>query len=74
MHQQLWGYKVEQKIYPGVHEREKLNITALGQPLCFDVLDQQAERMSTKTEMCARTSMNCRITYIEWQKSNETTV
>jgi hypothetical protein len=30
MHKQLWGYKVEEKIYMGVRERKKLNITGLG--------------------------------------------
>ena len=29
MDQQLWGYKVEEKIYLGVRERKKLNIIAL---------------------------------------------
>jgi hypothetical protein len=29
MHQQLWGYKVEDKIYLGVRERKRLNITYL---------------------------------------------
>ena len=29
MHEQLWGYKVEEKIYLGVRKRKRLNITAL---------------------------------------------
>ena len=29
MHQQLWGYKVEEKIYLRVRERRRLNITAV---------------------------------------------
>ena len=29
MHQQLWGYKVEKKIYVGVREQKRLNTTAL---------------------------------------------
>ena len=29
MHQQLWGYKVEEKIYVGVRERKNLNITGV---------------------------------------------
>ena len=29
MQQQLWGYKVEEKIYLGVRERERLNVTGL---------------------------------------------
>jgi hypothetical protein len=28
MHQQLWGYKVEKKLYVGVRVRKRLNITA----------------------------------------------
>jgi hypothetical protein len=30
MHQQLWGYKVEEKLYLGVHEQKRLNTTDLG--------------------------------------------
>ena len=33
MHQQLKGYRVEEKIYQGVREREMLNITGL---MCND--------------------------------------
>jgi hypothetical protein len=29
MHQQLWGYKVEEKLYVGVREQKRLNTTAL---------------------------------------------
>jgi hypothetical protein len=29
MYQQLWGYKVEEKLYLGVREQERLNTTAL---------------------------------------------
>jgi hypothetical protein len=29
MHQQLWGYKVEDKLYVGVREQRSLNTTAL---------------------------------------------
>ena len=31
MHRQLWGYKVEEKLYVGVHEQKRLNTTALKQ-------------------------------------------
>jgi hypothetical protein len=27
MHQQLWGYKVEEKLYMGVREQKRLNTT-----------------------------------------------
>jgi hypothetical protein len=29
MHQQLWGYKVQKKLYLGVREQKRLNTTAL---------------------------------------------
>jgi hypothetical protein len=29
MYQQLWGYKVEEKLYLGVHEQKGLNTTGL---------------------------------------------
>jgi hypothetical protein len=29
MHQQLWGYKVEEKLYVGVREQKSLNTTAV---------------------------------------------
>jgi hypothetical protein len=29
MYQQLWGYKVEEKLYLGVHEQKSLNTTVL---------------------------------------------
>jgi hypothetical protein len=29
MHQQLWGYKVEEKLYVGVREQERLNTAGL---------------------------------------------
>jgi hypothetical protein len=29
MHQQLWGYKVEEKLYVGVREQKSLNTTEL---------------------------------------------
>jgi hypothetical protein len=29
MHQQLWGYKVEEKLYLGVYEQKRLNTTAV---------------------------------------------
>jgi hypothetical protein len=31
MHQQLWGYKVEEKLYLGVREQKRLNTTALNE-------------------------------------------
>jgi hypothetical protein len=29
MHQHLWGHKVEEKIYLGVRERERLNVSGV---------------------------------------------
>jgi hypothetical protein len=29
MYQQLWGYKVEEKLYLGVRERKRLNTTGI---------------------------------------------
>jgi hypothetical protein len=29
MHQQLWGYKVEEKLYVGVREQKRLNSAAI---------------------------------------------
>jgi hypothetical protein len=29
MHQQLWGYKVEDKLYLGVREQKRLNTTGV---------------------------------------------
>jgi hypothetical protein len=31
MHQRLWGYKVEEKLYLGVREQKRLNTTDLDQ-------------------------------------------
>jgi hypothetical protein len=41
MHQQLWGYKVEEKLYLGVREQKTLNTTDLDRTravLCLMVL------------------------------------
>jgi hypothetical protein len=32
MYQQLWGYKVEEKLYLGVREQKRLNTTGLIHP------------------------------------------
>jgi hypothetical protein len=32
MYQQLWGYKVEGKLYLGVQEQKRLNTTDIDQP------------------------------------------
>jgi hypothetical protein len=37
LHQQLWGYKVEEKLYLGVREQKRLNTTVLDH-LCQDTL------------------------------------
>jgi hypothetical protein len=35
MYQQLWGYKVEEKLYLGVREQKRLNTTALENPFFY---------------------------------------
>jgi hypothetical protein len=48
MHQQLWGYKVEEKLYVGVREQKRLNTTALKQQkmlYCNQKLKYDAERV-----------------------------
>jgi len=44
MYQQLWGYKVEEKLYLGVREQKRLNTTAIGEDTRFPT--QQASRYS----------------------------
>ena len=48
MHQQLWRYKVEEKIYREVRERKSLNITDLDSTSCSNRTDtvQQTIRQS----------------------------
>jgi hypothetical protein len=36
MYQQLWGYKVEEKLHQGVREQKRLNTTALD-PMILNV-------------------------------------
>jgi hypothetical protein len=36
MYQQLWGYKVEEKLYLGVREQKRLNTTGLGNALYIE--------------------------------------
>jgi hypothetical protein len=36
MHQQLWGYKIEEKVYLGVRETKRLNIAAIQHILLFN--------------------------------------
>jgi hypothetical protein len=35
MHQQLWGYKVEEKLYVGVREQKRLNTAGLKHNDCY---------------------------------------
>jgi hypothetical protein len=35
MYQQLWGYKVEEKLYLGVRKQKRLNTTVLEHMLCL---------------------------------------
>jgi hypothetical protein len=38
MHRQLWGYKVEEKLYLGVSEQKRLNTAGLGNPGSQNIL------------------------------------
>ena len=49
MHQQLWGYKVEGKIYLGVGEQRRLNITAVEVCSCANKII-----MSSVLQLCKR--------------------
>jgi hypothetical protein len=39
MYQQLWGYKVEEKLYLGVREQKRLNTTGISYRLTVRRLD-----------------------------------
>jgi hypothetical protein len=41
MHQQLWGYKVEKKLYLGVCEQKRLNTTIFNSSSAFSVSRKQ---------------------------------
>jgi hypothetical protein len=43
MYQQLWGYKVEEKLYLGVREQKRLNTTVLEYLMLRDMLEMSAE-------------------------------
>jgi hypothetical protein len=45
MHQQLWGYKVEENLYVGVREQKRLNTTGLYEPLQTEVTDPNGIEM-----------------------------
>jgi hypothetical protein len=42
MHQQLWGYKVEDKLYVRVREQKRLNTAELENFVVFDLLGRYA--------------------------------
>jgi hypothetical protein len=47
MYQQLWGYKVEVKLYLGVREQKRLNTTDLG-----DDFEKQTNGNAYTAEQC----------------------
>jgi hypothetical protein len=48
MYQQLWGYKVEDKLYLGVSEQKRLNTTGLDKHefRCMDLVSQRCANTS----------------------------
>jgi hypothetical protein len=48
MHQQLWGYKVEEKLYLGVREQKGLDITVLNE-LSYQVVMRLYSSWATPT-------------------------
>jgi hypothetical protein len=45
MHQQLWGYKVEVKIYLGVREGKRLNVAVLMDLMRIPVVERSEARL-----------------------------
>jgi hypothetical protein len=48
MYQQLWGYKVEEKLYLGVRKQKRLNTTGLldaGKEVCLEVNPEKTKYM-----------------------------
>ena len=54
MHQQLWGYKVEEKLYGGVREHKMLNTAGVSshQPTVRDTLHLAKVQVNTGTPKC----------------------
>jgi hypothetical protein len=53
IHQQLWGYKVEEKLYLGVREQKRLNTTELDKGLCgVLLLMEEKESSSIFDDIC----------------------
>jgi hypothetical protein len=50
MHQQLWGYKVEDKLYVGVREQKRLNTAGLEiNSFILRLVNTELERHGTKS-------------------------
>jgi hypothetical protein len=47
VHQQLWGYKVEDKLYVGVREQKRLNTADLDQCIQFIVPTNKVHLVGT---------------------------
>jgi hypothetical protein len=60
MHQQLWGYKVEEKLYRGVREQKRLNTTALEEPAAF------IYRVADLKNACSRFLRNISASKTHW--------
>ena len=53
MHQKLCGYKVEEKMYVGLSERKRLNITGLVRPMQSDLPAESLNKTLTiRNEIC----------------------
>jgi hypothetical protein len=60
MYQQLWRYKVEEKLYLGVREQKRLNTTGLGYRLIIWMsfaFKQSTKTSSSWVETCAVLTM-----------------
>jgi hypothetical protein len=56
MYQQLWGYKVEEKLYLGVREQKKLNTTELNYKKNFLRSCRYHLELMNDSDHCARNS------------------
>jgi hypothetical protein len=53
MYQQLWGYKVEEKLYLGEREQKGLNTTALNQ---WKITSNKRKLFNTKPEIAEKSA------------------
>jgi hypothetical protein len=58
MYQQLWGYKVEEKLYLGVREQKRLNTTGLEHSYNYNGIVERSD-CDTKLETFAEYAQAC---------------